>query len=282
MKHVVAIYRAERFSPNSVEKDRAIIEAVGKRLAQKGYEVEYISECELDESHEADIYLSMGRLASTIDFLKHKEDEGAITINTAEGVESCSRSEIDRIMRINGIPAAPMSGTDGYWIKRGDEVAQSKDDVVYARNEEEKEARIKAFRQRGISDIVVTAHLKGDLVKFYGVQGTGFFRMFYPSDDGQYKFEDEKMNGSAHHYAFNSESLHRDAERLSSLTGAEIYGGDCIVGENGTYAIIDFNDWPSFSRCLNGAADAIAERVMMKIRKRTKADSIAYMKETMA
>ena len=31
--------------------------------------------------------------------------------------------------------------------------------------------------------------------------------------------------------------------------------------EDGTYAVIDFNDWPSFARCREEAAGAIAARV---------------------
>ena len=49
-----------------------------------------------------------------------------------------------------------------------------------------------------------------------------------------------------------------NATRLAGLLGLEVYGGDCIVRQDGTFAIIDFNDWPSFSRCRNDAAKAIA------------------------
>ena len=35
----------------------------------------------------------------------------------------------------------------------------------------------------------------------------------------------------------------------SRLLHTPVYGGDAIVKSNGTYVIIDFNDWPSFSRC---------------------------------
>ena len=38
MKKVIAIYRAEKFSPNSVEKDKAIMDAVCSRLQAKGHE----------------------------------------------------------------------------------------------------------------------------------------------------------------------------------------------------------------------------------------------------
>ena len=79
-------------------------------------------------------------------------------------------------MRSNGIPVAPLTGNSGYWIKRGDEAAQSKDDVVFAADETERDNKIAVFAARGITQIVVTAHVMGDLVKFYGVRGTDFFQ----------------------------------------------------------------------------------------------------------
>ena len=108
--------------------------------------------------------------------------------------------------------------------------------------------------------MVVSAHVPGDLVKFYGV-GTAFFQFFYPSDDGISKFGDEKRNGVAHHYAFEAERLHQEVVRLSQLVGVEVFGGDAIIDEHGRFYIIDFNDWPSFSRCREEAAMAIAQCV---------------------
>ena len=91
---------------------------------------------------------------------------------------------------------------------------------------------------------MVTAHVMGDLVKFYGVRGTDFFRTYYPGDDGVSKFGDERVNGKPAHYEFDTAHLKADAEKAASLINIDIYGGDCIVREDGSYAIIDFNDWP--------------------------------------
>ena len=44
---ILAITRAPQFSPNSVESDRAIMQAVADRLVGKGYSVTIISETEL-------------------------------------------------------------------------------------------------------------------------------------------------------------------------------------------------------------------------------------------
>lgn len=261
MKQVLAIYRAERFSPNSVAKDKAIMDAVGAALMQRGHSIRAISEEQLTDGDTADIILTMGRLRTTAEILERKKAQGIRIINSPEGIRSCARACIDRIMRAAGIPVAPLSGCEGYWLKRGDEAAQSKDDVVFAADEAQKDAALASFARRGISSVVVTAHVSGDLIKFYGVRGTGFFRTYYPCDDGEFKFGDERLNGSSHHYGFSSGAMWRDAEHTAGLAGIDVYGGDCIVREDGSYAIIDFNDWPSFSRCREDAAEAIAGMV---------------------
>lgn len=251
------IQRAEQFSPNSVGKDKAILEAVADRLRQRGCEVRMIQETpEHPELAELpDLILTMGRLPETLAWLKTLS---AIAINSPEGVAGCARSRLQRLMEQTGTPIAPKEGSDGYWLKRGDAAAQSSDDVQYFADKLSLEAGIRAFQTRGITDYTVSAHVVGDLVKFYGVVGAGFFRFYYPTDDGQTKFGDEARNGAAHHYSFDAAHLQREAERLAEAVGIRVYGGDAIVRADGSWCVIDFNDWPSFSRCRDAAADAIA------------------------
>lgn len=265
MKKVTAIYRAEKFSPNSVEKDKAIMDAVCSRLRARGHETTAIKEEQLGECGHADMILTMGRLSSTLSILEEQQRHGTKVINSPESVRACARANIDRVMRSNGIPVAPFTDHYGYWIKRGDEAAQSKDDVVFAADETERDNRIAVFAARGITQVVVTAHVRGDLVKFYGVKGTGFFKTYYPGDDGMSKFGDELVNGKPAHYKFDISMLKADAEKAASLINIDIYGGDCIVREDGSYAIIDFNDWPSFSRCREEAAEAMADIICKKM-----------------
>lgn len=265
MRNILLIYRAPQFSPNSVEKDKLILEAVGSRLQEQGNSVRFMQEECFREEDEADVYLSMGRLPRTLAILKQKAAAGYVTVNSGEGVERTARLVLDRLMREHRIPAAPLFDesrtAEGYWLKRGDAAAQSREDVVFAKDIKEVNRFMESFQQRKIQDVLITEHVKGDLVKFYGVQGTGFFRFFYPTDDGDTKFDDEKRNGCAQHYAFQTDELRAEAERLSVLTDVVIYGGDCIVREDGSFVIIDFNDWPSFSRCREAAAEAIVKRI---------------------
>lgn len=263
MKKVLLIERAPRFSPNSVEKDRLILHAVGN-LLQDNCAVEYVNEEALTMPLAADCILSMGRLPQTLAILTQKEREGIQVLNPASSLMKATRSYIDRTFRAQGLPLAPIKGDHGYWLKRGDASAQTRNDIQYAANETDCQRLLNDFHSRGIDDVVVTAHVIGDLVKFYGVAGTGFFRCFYPTDDGDTKFSDERINGEAQHFAFNISEAQAVAERMATLLQIPIYGGDLIVRADGTLAVIDFNDWPSYSRCRGEAAKAICQLVSNK------------------
>ena len=253
---ILLIQRAERFSPNSVEKDKAILETVGARLLAAGHESEMVSEESPFCTEGYDCIFTMGRLPETLEKLK-----GLNAINSSEGISNCARCRLEEIMLQTGTPMPPHEGNHGFWIKRGDAAAQCKGDVQFAATSAELDAKIAAFKQRGITAYTVSAHVPGDLVKFYGVAGTGFFRYYYPTDDGDTKFNDELRNGSARHYPFVVEALQADAETLAEAVGIKVYGGDCIICEDSSYCVIDFNDWPSFSRCRASAATAIASLI---------------------
>lgn len=260
---ILAVFRDARFSPNSIENDRLILQAVAERLGRHyGVEVSQISEALfVDHPQDADIIITMGRLQRALSILTGMEQKGCLVINSAEGINRCQRSYLDKLMRENGISVPAQKGDHGYWLKRGDAAAQSKRDVVYCKDEETLRLARLEFEERGIENVVVSAHVVGDVVKFYGVRDN-MFRCFYPSDDGISKFGDEKINGEAHHYHFNKKALHDECERLSNIIDVPIYGGDAIIDKDGNFFIIDFNDWPSFWRCREEAADAIAEYVV--------------------
>lgn len=255
--HILAVRRDDRFSPNSIENDRDILQSVCRLL---GKDINIVDEAQLSEACDADVYLSMGRLPKTIRLLKFFEEQGAVVINSVHGVAASVRCKLHETMRANHISMPPSHGEHGYWLKRGDVAAQEEGDVVFCPDED---ALVKAksmFAARGIDDYVVSAHVPGDVVKFYGV-GDRFFRYYYPSDDRRMKFSHELVNGEAHHYSFDEWSLRHEVMRLAEIISLDVYGGDAIVDEAGRFYIIDFNDWPSFSRCREEAANAIASLV---------------------
>ncbi|MCR5131685.1 MAG: hypothetical protein K6C10_09540 [Prevotella sp.] len=269
---IIAVRRDDCFSPNSVEKDRLILEVACQKicaqLEREGFAcgLRWVDEADLTKDDEADLYLSMARLPEALQLLGEFEQQGRRVINSAQGVMNCQRSKLNRLMRDNHIPMPSNEPGDGpSWLKRGDAAAQSKDDVVFCRDAEALKAAIEQFRQRGISEYVVSTHVEGDVVKFYGVlspEGNDtetFFRLYYPTDDGETKFDDEAQhNGVAHHYDFDQKELQQEVTRLARLLQVDVYGGDAIVDKDGRFYIIDFNDWPSFSRCREEAAEAVA------------------------
>lgn len=263
---ILAIGRAERYSPNCVDKDAAILEGVSQMLIHEGYDVRIVGEESVWPVGVAFAYISMGRRKETLARLALEERRGAVVVNTAESVAlCCNRKLLTERLRLGGVPVPGEQGSFGYWVKRGDGVAEKAGDVRFAANDEEKTAIEEQMRMDGATSFVVQAHLRGDLVKFYGVRSSGFFRTFYPGDDGQSKFGDERRNGVPCHYLFSMESLHDAAEKAAELSGVDVYGGDCIVSKDGAFGIIDFNDWPSFSRCRQEATAAIAKHIIKKL-----------------
>lgn len=260
----LAVRRAARFSPNSEEADRLILQAVCDELRRMDGLTAPIGMVDEDELEgrllPAACYVSMARSVEALRWLRAREAEGSRVVNRPAGVDGCQRAALDGLMRANNIPVPPAEGPDGYWLKRGDAAAQSRGDVVFCPDRAALDAAMADFRRRGIAEAVVSAHVVGDLVKFYGV-GRRLFRYFYPSDDGISKFGDEARNGAAHHYVFEEERLRATVQRLAGLVGVAVYGGDAIVRADGSFCIIDFNDWPSFSRCRAEAAHAIAMEI---------------------
>ena len=271
------IQRAACYSPNSEEKDLAILQEVGcffddAKIIGEGELVEnfstynqLISAESLGSGNAYYQIISMARSPKALDCLEQLEQRGIRVLNSSVGVRACQRSNVEKVMRENHLPLPPDEGDEGYWVKRADAAAQSKEDVCFCHDWAEVEKIKSTFMQRGITDIVTQAHVKGDVVKFYGVEGTGFFRYYYSGDDTETKFGDEERNGKPQYYPFSSSDLQADAEKLACLLQTPIYGGDAIIQEDGSYVIIDFNDFPSFSKCRKEAAKAIFERMILAV-----------------
>ena len=267
------IQRAACYSPNSEEKDLAVLQEVSSLLEDATIISEddfvnrfstYNQSVSSESVDSANVYcqiISMARSTKALECLEQLEQSGIQVLNPSAGVWACQRSNVDKVMRENHLPLPPDKGDDGYWVKRADTTAQSKEDVCFCHDWSEVEKIKSTFMQRGITDVVTQAHVKGDVVKFYGVEGTGFFRYYYSGDDTETKFGDEERNGKPQYYSFSSSNLQADAEKLACLLQTPIYGGDAIVREDGSYVIIDFNDFPSFSKCRKDAAKAIFERM---------------------
>ena len=251
--------------------------AVAQDLEADNHHVDLLDEEEfLTACPNADAYFSMARNEHTLNYLQELENRGKTVVNHAQGVKNCSRPVITALMEEHQIPTpksytwevssllkeTPKGLAYPAWLKRGDSCAKQKEDVSYVRNEEEFSEVVKDFSRRGIKQMVYNQHLEGDVVKFYGVADTDFFYWFYPTFDGTHsKFGLEAINGPASQYPFDVTALKKTVDHIANCSQTPIYGGDCIVDASGQYRIIDFNDWPSFSRCINEAAKAITQYI---------------------
>lgn len=260
-----------------VSNDKAILDAVADELRNMGHKVDTISEDKLDTlSYDLSAYdkaFGMLRDSKTILLLLQKNDEEKF-INSLYGILDCNERvalyEIFMEKDIS-IPSCALytkvevkSNGDvefPFWIKRGEGCAEVKEDTSFVTNDEEASKVIDNFKKRDIPSFIAQQHIEGDLIKFYGVEGTDFFDWDYASK-GHSKFGLEEINGKEHGYTFNPAQLKSLADLASKAVEVPIYGGDCVVDSKGNMYIIDFNDWPSFSRCRDTASRAIAERIM--------------------
>lgn len=286
---IAGIMRAGAYSPNHIGNDAAIFNAVAEQLRKRGCEVNVYSEEELAQGKVTEnIIVNMCREQRSIALLQEMEDAGALVINSGYGIENCTRERMTRILIASGIPY-PESlivntnevirerlHDEGYtqaWIKRGDFHAMHKEDVSYVRHPEEAQEVLQEYFLRGIKRAVINRHLVGDLIKFYGIQGSQYFFWFYPFDEGHSKYGHEAINGKSRGIPFDIENMKAICHHASEVLDVKIYGGDCIVSPEGDIRIIDFNDWPSFAPCRNEAAPHIAKCILSAIKEHRKKNS---------
>ena len=281
---IAGIMRAGAYSPNHIGNDAAIFNAVAENLRKRGCIVNIYSEDQFIAGNVTEnIIVNMCREQKSIALLQKMEDEGRLVINSGYGIENCTRERMTRILIGSNIPypdslmvntnegvkdALEKAGFTQCWIKRGDFHAMHKEDVSFVRHPQEAQELLQEYFLRGINRAVINKHLVGDLVKFYGVQGTPFCFWFYPFDLGHSKYGHEAINGKSQGIEFDVEKMREICQKASEVLDVKIYGGDCIVSPDGDIRIIDFNDWPSFAPCRVDAAPHIAKCILNTIKER--------------
>lgn len=281
---IAGIMRAGAYSPNHIGNDAAIFNAVAENLRKRGCIVNIYSEDQFIAGNVTEnIIVNMCREQKSIVLLQKMEDEGRLVINSGYGIENCTRERMTRILIGSNIPypeslmvntnegvkdALEKAGFTQCWIKRGDFHAMHKEDVSFVRHPQEAQELLQEYFLRGINRAVINKHLEGDLVKFYGVQGSPFFFWFYPFDLGHSKYGHEAINGKSQGIKFDLEKMKQICQSASEVLDVKVYGGDCIVSPEGDIRIIDFNDWPSFAPCRDEAAPHIAKCILNTIKER--------------
>lgn len=268
--------RAGAYSPNHIGNDATIMNTVAEQLRKRGCEVNIYSEEQFCAGKVTEpVIINMCREQRSTELLQKLEDEGALVINSGYGIENCIRERQARILLGSNIPY-PESiivdtdevvkqrlvklGMQQCWIKRGDFHTQHAEDVSYVRSANEAQDVLQEYFLRGFKRAVISRHLPGKLVKFYGVAGTPFFNWFFPfeTDDAADKEEHQRIDSR----------LKAICGKAASELNLVVYGGECIMDADGSLSIIDFNDWPSFSPCRAEAAANIAKAAMSAVKAR--------------
>ena len=279
---ILGVHRNRKFSPNHIGNDDAIFSLTAQALEKLGCKVQLISENEFLEMEQVTqkYIFTMARHKEVVRKLQVAEENGAIVVNSGFGIENCFRTNMTNGLVENGIPYPKSFVVDttydgdevfealpgkGFWIKRGDFHAIHKEDVTFTYTKKEAKEILREYALREIPDAVISEHLMGDLVKFYGVYGTDFFFWFYPYDNNHHKYSEyESINGKSLYFAFDENKLKSIANESANVLGIDVYGGDAIVGADGSFHIIDLNDWPSFAPCREEAAVFIANRIYQR------------------
>ncbi|MDE6650992.1 MAG: hypothetical protein K2K08_01135 [Paramuribaculum sp.] len=273
---IAAVKRSGVYSPNHIGNDTAILNVVAEQLRKRGCEVSLYSEEELAAGKvDERIVVNMCREPRSIDILQQFEEEGRIVINSGFGIENCLRERMTRILVGNNIPfpesiivstdeavkaRLTKAGFQRCWIKRADSHTKHKEDVTLVRHPVEAQEVLQEYFLRGIKRAVISRHVEGRLVKFYGIVGAPFFQWLFPHSDSD--------AGSPVLTKIDEERMQKICCDAAEALDVKIFGGDCIITPEGEMIIVHLNDWPSFAPCRGEAATGIAKAVMAEIKSR--------------
>jgi len=258
MASLVGVLREPEYSPGRVDDDAAILERTRDALAARGVAMT-IGDVALLERERPAAVLAMCQSARSLAAL----DRVAATrpvINDPDAIRACYRHETVRRLADTTVPFpttrvvptsafADLEDLAPCWVKRGDVHAMTSDDVVFAANATELAAILAGFAARGIARVAAQAHVGGIVVKFYGVADGRFFRCYTDAADVPAPLP----------------VLWEVAHAGAAALGLEVFGGDLVVGPDGRPVLVDVNDWPSFARCRDEAAEAIAGYVVDRL-----------------
>ena len=273
MRRLVALYRSPTYSPQQHrQNDTAILDETVERLAQRGWAVTKVGEADVAAGRlpAADLYVNMCQGAAASERLQRLVPLEALAVNPPASVLNCHRHRLVERMADAGLPfprtlilptSEPQAAAlivhllngDGrpVWVKRGDVHAETRADVVSAKEATVTDA-IADFARRGVARVALQAHVPGPILKFYAVADGSFFH-WYAAD-----------GAPATVPAVNEERLRALVFAAARALSLEVFGGDVAVPEPDAPVLIDINDWPSFAPVRSQAAAAIAAYIDQK------------------
>ncbi|MCF0207831.1 MAG: hypothetical protein HUK07_00150 [Bacteroidaceae bacterium] len=242
------VYRDERFSPGAVERDKAMLDAVGQMLSEGGkHSLFYIHEHELQTVNAADYadctIVHMTRSAEALTKIAQMQSLGARVLNEPQAILHCQRAYIEEVMVANGLSTpttlvekCPELSGKGWWIKSNETTDSTPSHIQFCETLSTDFSESDAAKS---GKLLVQPHIEGQNIKFYGVRNTDFFHVR------------ESISTAV------LQQLCTAADTLAAALSLDIYGGDAILTAANHLTIIDFNDFPSFSSCRKEAAEAI-------------------------
>ena len=255
----LGVYREALFSPGKVQDDAAILDAVLQELASRGCRVRAVRAEDMDGTMRRPLrVVTMAQSPRVLEILEGWSSRGTNVVNSAHSIRNCYREALTGILEQAGLPAPPgrivpigaaereitLNGSGPVWLKRGDVHAIQAGDVAAVSSKDELSKALRHYRTHGVESILVQQHVEGPVVKFYGAGQGAFFRAYLAATGEDITDEVQPLSVIA-----------RDA---AQAVGLEVYGGDAVLTGGGGVALIDLNDWPSFSRCCRPAAGSIA------------------------
>ena len=268
---ILGVYREAEFSPGKVGADRAIMDAVLANLRATGAQTSAIDAADFVAGPPpmVELVLAMCQGAPALSRLAATAERGALVVNSALAIRNCYRDLLGAGLTNARVPAPEgvvietgqpfdwrvlrtLELTAPMYVKRGDLHALTDDDVERVEGLEQLEATLIRFARRGIDRAYVQQEVAGVVVKFYGVgAGEDYFSAVAPEG---FRLSDDRKR-----------ELRQAGGIAAAALGLEVWGGDAIFNAD-QFAIVDFNDWPSFERVREVAAPAIARRCLTLIR----------------
>ena len=263
MPDIVGVFREVEFSPGRVEDDVAILSSTGRALERRGHTVRLGGPEVLEHPDTPRLILAMCQSRPALEALDRHATSIPV-VNAPCAIRNCFRAETVRLLRKRHVPfprtalvdtrtAAADTVAPPCWVKRGDVHATDPADVVFAADPQAVTDALASLAARGIHRAVVQEHVEGTLVKLYGIIDGRFFRAYSATAEPPASIE----------------SLWEVARAGAAALGLEVFGGDVVVTAAGRVVAIDVNAWPSFARCRDEAAEAIASYVCDLLAART-------------
>ncbi len=274
---ILGIFREVLHSPQREFDDYEILRLTGEELKKQGCEVHLMEPQELMDDRDL-----LSRLQPDLIFMMCEQEAilkkiaqweslyKKSAVNSTPSIYATYRFRMIPALAAAGVPlpwgafadthkfiAAEDTPAEKIWVKRGDVHNTTAEDVVLTDSPLALEAAVRRFGERGIVQVLLQAHVPGDLIKYYGVghsEKNQWFRWFYHKNQVLNKFP------------FSESQLKSITARAAKSIGLEVYGGDAIITAQGEIYLIDLNAWPSFALFRPEASAQIASHIAQNCR----------------